>query len=178
MPVFETDSMTGMSTFSELSPFHGAAWQSCGVQHVAVYGTLRAGGVNDIARLQPGIVSTGRTTLTGTLHDLGWYPGLQLQGSQQVLAEVYPMNEALEQQMDRIEGLWPTDVGEYTKRILTLPVAMPNGSTQMLAMLVYEALPATLQDAPVIEASDWLEWFNAKGVCYPEAEFQLNSAQR
>ena len=58
-----------------------APWQTCGALHVAVYGTLRAGGVNDIARLHPGIVRTGVTTLVGTLHDLGWYPGLSLDGT-------------------------------------------------------------------------------------------------
>jgi hypothetical protein len=29
--------------------------------YVAVYGTLRAGGINDIAALQPGIACVGRT---------------------------------------------------------------------------------------------------------------------
>ena len=52
-----------------------AAWQPCGASYVAVYGTLRAGATNDIASLRPGIVMTGRTTLHGTLYDLGWYPG-------------------------------------------------------------------------------------------------------
>ena len=99
-------------------------WKSCGAAYVAVYGTLRAGGVNDIARLQPGTVCLGKTELTGTLHDLGWYPGLRLEGGQLVLAEVYAMDAALEQAMDRIEGLWPEDMGEYTKRLLTLPVAL------------------------------------------------------
>lgn len=177
--VFFVDSMTCMSIPFELPHSEKSAsdWQSCGVSHVAVYGTLRAGGVNDIARLRPGMVCTGCTTLTGTLHDLGWYPGLQLQGSQQVLAEVYPLDEALEQALDGIEGLWPDDVGEYTKRILTLPVALTGGGTQMLALLVYEAMPATVQKAPVIDASDWLAWFQGKGVQHPGTAFQLNTTQ-
>lgn len=127
--------------------------------HVAVYGTLRAGGVNDIARLRDGMVITGRTTLTGTLHDMGWYPGLVLQGSHQVLAEVYPLDRALEQLLDGYEGIWPQNTGEYTKRIVTVPVALTGGGTQMMAVLVYEALPAAVVLAPVIEAGDWLSWF-------------------
>ena len=95
-----------------------ADWQGCGAAYVAVYGTLRAGGINDIARLQPGIACVGRTQLTGTLHDLGWYPGLSLQGTQAVLAEVYPMDHALEQAMDRIEGLWPMEF--ISEPVLTL----------------------------------------------------------
>ena len=151
--------MTDMSTPSALSSVVATDWAPCGVQHVAVYGTLRAGGVNDIARLRDGMVITGRTTLTGTLHDMGWYPGLSLQGSQEVLAEVYPLDHALEQVLDGYEGIWPQDTGEYTKRIVTVPVALTTGGTQMMAVLVYEALPAAFANCPVIEAGDWLAWF-------------------
>lgn len=152
-------------------------WQACGAAHVAVYGTLRAGGVNDIARLQPGTACLGKTTLMGTLYDLGWYPGLRLDGTQSVLAEVYAMDAALEQAMDRIEGLWPEDMGEYTKRLLTLPVALVQGGQQMVTVLVYEALPATVGAAPVLEVSDWLQWFEGKGIQHPGTAFSLNSAQ-
>ena len=148
-----------MSTPSALSSSVAPDWQACGVSHVAVYGTLRAGGVNDIARLRTGMRMTGRTTLTGTLHDLGWYPGLCLQGSQQVLAEVYPLDPALEQVLDGYEGIWPQHTGEYTKRILTVPVAHADGSAHMLAVLVYEALPAAVQGTPVLNTSDWLAWY-------------------
>ncbi|QXZ09090.1 gamma-glutamylcyclotransferase [Comamonas sp. Y33R10-2] len=152
-------------------------WQACGAAFVAVYGTLRAGGVNDIARLQPGIVCMGKAQLIGSLFDLGWYPGLTLNGAQSVLAEVYPMNAALEQAMDRIEGLWPEDVGEYRKRILTLPVMRIDGSQQAMTVLVYEAMPATVQHAPQIVASDWLQWFAGKGVQHPDSAFSLNTVQ-
>lgn len=151
--------MNDMSIPSALSSFVTSDWQPSGVSHVAVYGTLRAGGVNDIARLRPGTLIAGRTTLTGTLYDMGWYPGLSLQGSQQVLAEVYPLDPALEQVLDGYEGIWPQDTGEYTKRIVTVPVALTTGGTQMMAVLVYEALPAAVASCPVIEAVDWLAWF-------------------
>ena len=153
------------------------SWQACGAAYVAVYGTLRAGGVNDIARLQPGAVCLGKTELTGMLYDLGWYPGLVLQGTQTVLAEVYPLHAELEQAMDRIEGLWPEDMGEYTKRLLTLPVALVQGGQQMMTVLVYEALPTTVGTAPVLEVSDWLQWFESKGIQHPDTAFSLNSAQ-
>ncbi len=155
----------------------GAGWQACGAAHVAVYGTLRAGGINDIARLQPGIACLGRTQLTGTLHDLGWYPGLTLQGTQTVLAEVYPMDAALEQAMDRIEGLWPEDVGEYAKRTLTLPVMLAGGGQRLVTLLVYEARPATVRHAPVLAVSDWLAWHDGKGVQHPATAFALNTVQ-
>lgn len=154
-------------------------WQPCGAAHVAVYGTLRAGGINDIARLGSGVVCVGTSRLSGRLHDLGWYPGLRLGGAQQVLAEVYAINPAIEQAMDRIEGLWPDDLGEYAKRLLTLPVALAGGGTQTLTVLVYEALPATVAQAPVIEADDWLAWATQQGkaVRHTDEAFALNAAQ-
>ncbi|WP_460556823.1 gamma-glutamylcyclotransferase family protein [Comamonas piscis] len=152
-------------------------WQPCGAGHVAVYGTLRAGGVNDIARLQPGIVCLGRSLLTGTLFDLGWYPGLQLQGSGLVLAEVYPLNDALEQAMDQVEAIWPVDIGEYCKRVLTLDVALTGGGQQPLEVLVYEALPPALQGRTQITAQDWLEWIAQQGREHPDTAFSLNTPQ-
>ena len=154
-----------------------ASWRPCGASHVAVYGTLRAGGINDIAQLRAGLRCAGRTTLTGTLYDLGWYPGLRLDGHQPVLAEVYAMDDALEQALDGIEGLWPQDLGEYRKRLLTLPVALTHGGTQTMTVLVYEALPATVQTAPQVAASDWLHWFAGKGLRRPNTPFQLNTAR-
>lgn len=152
-----------------------AAWRACGATHVAVYGTLRAGGVNDIGRLQPGIACVGRARLQGTLFDLGWYPGLVLQGEQAVLAEVYPMNDALEQAMDGIEGLWPQDLGEYRKRVLTLPVMLLQGGQRPMALLVYEARSATVRLAPMIATSDWLAWMKARAARHPATAFQLNT---
>lgn len=161
----------------DVPPALPATWQPCGARHVAVYGTLRAGGINDIARLRAGLRCLGRTQLLGSLYDLGWYPGLRLQGKQTVLAEVYPLDDALEQQLDGIEGLWPVDMGEYVKRILTVPVALTEGGLQALTVLVYEALPATVAQAPQVAASDWLVWFQGKGMQHPETAFQLNTAQ-
>ena len=151
------------------------SWQSCGAAWVAVYGTLRAGGVNDIARLRLGIAPVGTTELTGTLHDLGWYPGLCLAGTKAVHAEVYALDPELEQQLDRIEGLWPEDVGEYAKRLLTLPVALAEGGTRTVEVLVYEALSPAVRGAPVIAARDWLAWFAQTGRDVPGGEFQLRN---
>src|SRR5690606_34241699 len=96
-------------------------------------------------------------------------------GTQPVLAEVYALHPILEQALDGIEGLWPTDVGEYAKRLLRVQVAMADGATQTLEVLVYEALPAALANAPVIEASDWLAWFAQTGRGTLRKEFQLRS---
>ena len=159
------------------APIDATSWRPCGARHVAVYGTLRAGGVNDIARLDPDILCLGHTTLSGSLYDLGWYPGLRLQGSQAVLAEVYPIDDALEQALDGIEGIWPRNMGEYAKRLLTLPVRLHGGVVQDMELLVYEALPPTVQGRPGIAASDWLAWYQAQGRVHPGTAFALNSEQ-
>ena len=85
--------------------------------------------------------------------------------------------KGLERAMDRIEGLWPEDLGEYAKRILTLPVMLTQGGQQSITVLVYEALPATVSAAPELAVSDWLAWFEGKGMQHPDSEFQLNTAQ-
>jgi len=158
-------------------PASNPPWRPCGAGHVAVYGTLRAGGVNDITRLADQLACRGRTMLTGTLYDLGWYPGLQLQGSGLVLAEVYPLSDALEQAMDRIEGIWPVDIGEYTKRVLTLDVELVSGGQQPLEVLVYEALPPALHGRTQITAQDWLAWIAQQGREHPDTSFSLNTPQ-
>ena len=152
-------------------------WHACGAAFVAVYGTLRAGGINDIARLAPGIACVGHTTLIGTLYDLGWYPGLRLQGTQTVLAEVYPLNDALEQALDRIEGIWPQDAGEYTKQLRTQTVRLPTRFTQQMDLLVYEAEATTVEGRPTIAAEDWITWQAAQGRKHPGTAFTLNSYQ-
>ncbi|MDO5291050.1 MAG: gamma-glutamylcyclotransferase family protein [Pseudomonadota bacterium] len=168
-----------MTTTSTLLPPPDPGFASCGCAHVAVYGTLRAGGINDIRRLAPDIALLGHTRLHGRLYDLGWYPGLVLdEAAPPVLAEVYALHPALEQALDGIEGLWPTDLGEYAKRILTTAVQPPDepgsGAARTLPVLVYEARPALVQNAPALGSGDWLAWYAHTGRGAP-ARFALNT---
>lgn len=151
-----------------------ARYVPSGCDHVAVYGTLRADGANDIRRLGNGVRIVGLTCLSGTLHDLGWYPGLRLDGARNVVAEVYALNPGLEQALDRIEGLWPNDVGEYRKRQLSQRVSLIEGAVEVLDVLVYEATPRVLAGKPVIDAPDWLTWYQGTGRGEP-VHFHLGS---
>lgn len=149
-------------------------WFPCGADHVAVYGTLRGGGSNDIRRFQPGIACVGTTWLQGSLWDMGQWPGLQLDGSGAVLAEVYPLHAALEQQLDRLEDIWPQDLGQYRKQVRSQVVQQGDGQAVIRRILVYEALPTALVDCPRVPAGDWLAWFQAgkpqgqAGHCEPQ----------
>ena len=108
-------------------------------RHVFVYGTLRAGGSNDIARWQPAPQFVGAADIAGTLYDLGAYPGARLGGTARLHGEVYRIEPELESQLDRLEGVQPDGQGEYLKREVRVRVG-----GRALACLVYEIHPQRL----------------------------------
>jgi gamma-glutamylcyclotransferase (GGCT)/AIG2-like uncharacterized protein YtfP len=120
-------------------------------RHVFVYGTLRAGGSNDIARFRPPARLVGRGEIAGTLYDLGAYPGATLGGSSLVCGEVYRIDPVLEVQLDLLEEVRLDDEGEYRKRELAVQVG-----AQRIDCLVYEIHPRRIAGRPVIESGDWL----------------------
>jgi gamma-glutamylcyclotransferase (GGCT)/AIG2-like uncharacterized protein YtfP len=119
-------------------------------RHVFVYGTLRAGGSNDIARYRPPPEHVGDGTVAGTLYDLGAYPGAVLGGEVCIRGEVYRITPAVEAELDRLEGVADDDSGEYIKRERAVVV---DGQT--LACLVYEIHPDRVKGRPVIASGDW-----------------------
>ncbi len=133
--------------------------QACGCSQVAVYGSLRQGGRNDIRRWQADLACLGRTWLHGQLYDLGGYPGLVLDGTRPVLAEVYALAPALECWLDELEGVWPQASGEYVKRIVDVLVSpLDGGPLRFMPVLVYEVQPAVVRGLTPINASDWQAW--------------------
>ncbi len=119
-------------------------------RHVFVYGTLRAGGSNDIARFRPPPERVGDAVLAGTLHDLGAYPGAVLGGEGVLRGEVYCITPEVEAALDRLEGVADDDSGEYIKRECAVVV---NG--RPFVCLVYEIHPARIAGRPVIASGDW-----------------------
>lgn len=121
-------------------------------RYVFVYGTLRRGGRNDIARFSPPPEYVADARITGTLYDLGAYPGAVLQGSGGVLGEVYRITASVEAQLDLLEGVNAADdTGEYIKR--EVPVAV---GTEHLLCLVYEIHPERIACRQVIASGDWM----------------------
>ncbi len=120
-------------------------------RHVFVYGTLRAGGSNDIARWRPAPHFVGTANIAGTLYDLGAYPGARLGGTARLFGEVYRIEPALESQLDRLEDVRADDQGEYLKREIPVRVG-----AQAIVCLVYEIHPERLAGRPVIANGDWL----------------------
>jgi gamma-glutamylcyclotransferase (GGCT)/AIG2-like uncharacterized protein YtfP len=117
-----------------------------------VYGTLRQSGANDITRLQPAPHFIGRTHISGTMADLGGYPGVTLGGPGRVVGEVYAVSAVLEAKLDAIEAEYPVSGDVYAKRGITVQV---NG--QSLPCSVYEISASSVQGKPVIATGDWIE---------------------
>ena len=120
------------------------------VRHVFVYGTLRAGGSNDIARFSPAPQRIADGVIAGTLYDLGAYPGAVLGGEGRVQGEIYRITPALEAQLDVLEEVRSDDCGEYIKREVDVRVA---GAA--LCCLVYEIHPDRIAGRSAIASGDW-----------------------
>ena len=119
-------------------------------RYVFVYGTLRAGGSNDIARFTPAPERVADAHIAGTLYDLGAYPGAVLGGDGRVKGEIYRITAALEAQLDVLEEVRPDDTGEYLKREVLV-----EAGGRRLPCLVYEIHPGRTAGRPVIVSGDW-----------------------
>jgi gamma-glutamylcyclotransferase (GGCT)/AIG2-like uncharacterized protein YtfP len=119
-------------------------------RHVFVYGTLRRGERNDIARYRPLPLFIGPASIAGRLYDLGAYPGIVLGAGGRVVGEVYRISAEVETALDFLEEVKPDGSGEYLKREVPVFVA-----GQVLDCLVYEIHPDRLQGRLVIASGDW-----------------------
>ena len=127
-----------------------------------VYGTLRAGSSNDIARIAPAARHFAHARIRGRLYDLGHYPALLLDPAANWVAgelytvppEAWPALDALE------EPVTPgRPDGEYFK--LTAEVELPDGSTR--SAWIYAANAATLRLDRLIDSGDWVAHAARKG---------------
>ena len=120
-------------------------------RNVFVYGTLRAGGSNDIGRYVPAPQLVGQACIEGALYDLGDYPGLVLGRPGRVQGEVYRITPPVEAALDRLEGVADDNSGEYLKREIEIGI---EGRT--LLCLVYEIQLSRTVGRVLIEGGDWL----------------------
>ncbi len=130
---------------------------------VFVYGTLRAGEVNDLneaARRHglpaPRLIGSG--SVPGRLYDFGSYPGYVpaaagQQGSQRVVGDIYEIDEALIPVLDEIEEVYP---GQATLFVRTeQQVACADG---MRRCLLYPVGAEAVRSLPEIEGGDWVAY--------------------
>lgn len=118
---------------------------------VFVYGTLRRGECNDIARYSPTPVPVGAGETSGVLYDLGPYPGALFGGESTLVGEVYRVTPEVERMLDHLEGVQDDGQGEYLRRQVEVRV-----QGRWLRCLAYEIQLVRVQGAARIVSGDWL----------------------
>ena len=122
-----------------------------------VYGTLRRGGSNDIARLLPEAVRICGARMRGHLFDLGDYPALVADASAAwVEGEIYEIPEhgwsALDALEDVVSATHPN--GEY----FSLTGLAHDAHGRPWQCQVYVANPAVMRLDHPIAGGDWLDY--------------------
>lgn len=128
------------------------------MQKVFVYGTLRAGEVNDISEAaarhdiaEPTLLGTA--TVSGHLFDFGAYPGLVPDDAgQPVRGDVYEIDPELVAVLDGIEEVYPGVEGLFVAREVTVDV-----DGEAFACRYYPVTKGAVKGLPEIRSGDWVE---------------------
>ena len=131
------------------------------MQHVFVYGTLRAGESNDIRLAAerhgiagPALIGPGH--INGRLYDFNAYPGLVLDSAAgPVHGDIYRIDETLVPVLDEIEEIVPGVVGLYRSERLKVSVEV-DGRAQVIDCLVYPVGEDAVEGLPRIDNGDWV----------------------
>lgn len=127
------------------------------MQTVFIYGTLRAGEVNDIheAAARNEIAEPNRlgtATVRGHLFDFGLYPGLVVdEAGIDVIGDVYEIDDALVAVLDEIEAVYPGVEDRFLAREVMLKV---DGN--VLNCRFYPVAPSAVKGLPEIKSGDWV----------------------
>jgi gamma-glutamylcyclotransferase (GGCT)/AIG2-like uncharacterized protein YtfP len=127
------------------------------MKYVFIYGTLRAGEINDInaaaarnAIAQPRLV--GRASVPGRLFDFGSYPGMVTDGgTATVVGDVYEIDDALVAVLHEIERVYPGTDGLFVAQELTIEV-----DGRQMACLFYPVAREAVRGRPEIHGGDWV----------------------
>ncbi|VVE26777.1 gamma-glutamylcyclotransferase [Pandoraea eparura] len=133
--------------------------------YVFVYGTLRAGEINDVtyAAERHGIeapVYVGTTSLGGRLYDFGDYPGMVFDAAAgdghdagRVIGDVYRIAAALVPVLDEIEAVYPGEAGLFVREMHDVAC---EGATY--PCIVYPVSEAAVRQLPRIAGGDWVTY--------------------
>ncbi|WP_233881392.1 gamma-glutamylcyclotransferase family protein [Paraburkholderia flagellata] len=129
------------------------------MKYVFVYGTLRAGEINDInlaadsnAIARPRHL--GLATLAGRLFDFGAYPGMVAEASDAqstVVGDVYEIDDALLAVLDEIEQVYPGVDGLFVSKEVDIDV-----QGERIACLYYPVASGAIAGRPEIAGGDWV----------------------
>ncbi|CAB3879523.1 gamma-glutamylcyclotransferase family protein [Achromobacter animicus] len=129
--------------------------------YVFVYGTLRAGEINDLARAAaarglPAASHVGAASVPGMLVDFGDWPGLiPVQDGRRVRGDVFQVEPALIALMDEIEEYQPGKPCCFVRRTVTASLE-GAGPTSLLPCEYYPINPAFRAAAVDIAGEDWI----------------------
>ncbi|MEI2416077.1 gamma-glutamylcyclotransferase family protein [Orrella sp. JC864] len=129
---------------------------------VFVYGSLRAGEVNDLSQAarRHGCAPPrwhGVGWVAGTLYDLGDYPALLATGPHRVRGDVYLVDDALLAVMDEIEEYVPGTDCMYQRQPVEVEM---DGRT--LRCEYYPVAARYLQGLAPLDAQDWVAYRRAR----------------
>ncbi|VVE24199.1 gamma-glutamylcyclotransferase family protein [Pandoraea terrigena] len=139
------------------------------VIYVFVYGTLRAGEINDVtyAAERHGIeapVYVGTTSLGGRLYDFGDYPGMVFDAAAgdghivgRVTGDVYRIAAALVPVLDEIEAVYPGEAGLFVRELHDVAC---EGATY--PCIVYPVSESAVSQLPQIAGGDWVSYRHAR----------------
>ena len=120
---------------------------------VFVYGTLRRGGAGAMSIRFPDAKFIADAEVTGSLDDLGAYPGLLLNESDSlVVGEVYEVDDELLKELDAFEAS-----SHYQRKQLEISL----GADRKVCW-TYEPDPEFYSLRTLITSGDWIEYAKAK----------------
>ncbi len=120
---------------------------------VFVYGTLRRGGGRSMSERFPGAKFIADAEVSGSLYDLGAYPGLLLDDSgSTVFGEVYEVDGELLKELDDFEAS-----SSYRRKRVEISLG-----AHAKTCWVYEPDPEFYSPRTLITSGDWVEYARTK----------------
>ena len=120
---------------------------------VFVYGTLRRGGEGAMSIRFPNSKFIADAKVSGSLYDLGPYPGLLLDESNSlVIGEVYEVDDEILNKLDHFEAS-----SDYWRKQVEISLG-----THRRMCWTYEPNPEFYSHRTLITSGDWIEYANTK----------------
>jgi gamma-glutamylcyclotransferase (GGCT)/AIG2-like uncharacterized protein YtfP len=120
---------------------------------VFVYGTLRRGGAGAMSIRFPGSKFIAEAKVSGSLYDLGAYPGLLLdESNSSVTGEVYEVDDKTLDEMDAFEAS-----SNYRRKQVEISLG-----DHRRTCWVYEPDPEFYSPRTLITSGDWVEYAKTK----------------
>jgi gamma-glutamylcyclotransferase (GGCT)/AIG2-like uncharacterized protein YtfP len=122
-------------------------------QLVFVYGTLRRGGAGAMSIRFPNSKFIADAKVSGSLYDLGAYPGLLLNESNSlVTGEVYEVDDEILHKLDDFEA-----ASNYSRKQVEISLGIHRSSCW-----TYEPNPEFCSPSTLIPSGDWIEYAKTK----------------